>query len=146
MGVSLGGAATILAAARDPRVKVVVDDCGFSDAPNVVASGFEYFVHLPAFPFAPVSVKIAELRTGTQISRVRPVDAIGKISPRPLFIIHGLADTAAPPANSERNFAAAGEPKQAWYVPGAGHNGSREVAGAEYERRVTAFFKQYLGD
>ena len=89
---------------------------------------------------------IADLRTGQRIERVRPVDAIGRISPRPVFIIHGLADIYVPPDNSERNFAAANEPKQVWYVPGAGHNGSREVAGAEYERRVTAFFKQYLGD
>jgi len=145
LGVSLGGATTILAAARDPRLKAVVDDCGFSDVASVINTGFEYFLHLPPFPFAPVTVRISEWRTGQQLSHVRPVDVIGQISPRPIFIIHGLADTAVPPANSARNFAAAGEPKQVWYVPGAWHNGSREVAGPEYEQRVIAFFRQALG-
>jgi pimeloyl-ACP methyl ester carboxylesterase len=37
LGVSLGGATTIRAAARDPRVKAVVDDCGFSDAPGMIS-------------------------------------------------------------------------------------------------------------
>ena len=146
LGVSLGGSVTILAAARDPRIKAVVDDCGFADASGVVDTAFTYFLGLPAFPFAPVTVKIAEWRTGQRISRVRPVDVIGRISPRPIFIIHGLADPAIPPVHSERNFAAAGEPKQVWYVPGAWHNGSREVAGAEYERRVVEFFTGTLGE
>jgi len=146
LGLSLGGATTILAAARDTRIKAVVDDCGFSDAPAVVDTAYEYFLHLPAFPFAPVSVKIGELRTGTDFGAVRPVDAVGQISPRPIFIIHGLADIVVPPAHSERVFAAAGEPKQVWYVPGAKHNGSREVAGAEYGQRIVEFFRSTLGE
>jgi fermentation-respiration switch protein FrsA (DUF1100 family) len=146
LGVSLGGAATILAAASDPRIKVVVDDCGFSDAPGVINTTFAHFVRLPPFPFAPLSVKIAEWRTGARLSQVRPVDVVGRLAPRPLLIIHGLTDPYVPPAHSERLFAAAGEPKSAWYVPGAGHAQSREIAGGEYERRVVAFFKQYLGD
>ena len=146
LGVSLGGATTILAAAQDRRVKAVVEDCAFTDASGVIDTAFEYFLHLPAFPFAPIAVKISELRTGQRMSQVHPVAVVGQISPRPLFIIHGLADTVVPPANSERMYAAAGEPKQVWYVPGAKHNGSREVAGVEYEQRIVAFFRQALGE
>ena len=40
----------------------MVDDSGFSDAPQVIAASFEHFIHLPAFPFAPVTVAIANLR------------------------------------------------------------------------------------
>lgn len=146
LGVSLGGATTILAAAQDARIKAIVDDCGFSHAPGVVDTAFEYFLDLPAFPFAPVTVKIGEWRTGQDFDAVRPVDAVAQLSPRPLFVIHGLADVVVPPAHSERVFAAAGEPKEVWYVPGAGHNGSREAAGAEYGRRIVAFFRSALGD
>jgi fermentation-respiration switch protein FrsA (DUF1100 family) len=145
MGVSLGGVTTILAAARDQRIKAVVDDCGFTDITSVLETAFDYFLHLPPYPFAPISVKIAELRTGQQISKVRAVDVVGQISPRPIFIIHGLDDPAVPPSHSERMYAAAGQPKQVWFVPGAKHNGSRQVAGAEYEQRVVAFFRQSLG-
>ena len=145
LGVSLGGATTILAAAQDRGIKAVVDDCGFADAPTVIANGFTYFIHLPAFPFAFVSVKIAEWRAGVDVEKVRPVDKIGLISPRPIFIIDGLADKAVLPVNSARNFAAAKEPKQIWWVRSAGHTQSRVVAGSLYVRRVVAFFRRYLG-
>jgi fermentation-respiration switch protein FrsA (DUF1100 family) len=146
LGVSLGGAITILAAADDARVRAIVNDCGFSDAPAVIDTAFEHYLGLPAFPFAPITVRIGELRTGQDFEAVRPVDAVGLISPRPLFVIHGQNDTVVPPAHSERVFDAAGEPKQVWYVPGAGHNGSRQAAGAEYERRVVEFFHSTLGE
>jgi uncharacterized protein len=79
------------------------------------------------------------------VNDVRPVAVIGKISPRPIFIIHGLADTLVPPDNSKRNFAAAGEPKEIWWVPGAEHVRSIDVAPAEYKSRVVQFFTQSLG-
>jgi len=144
LGISLGGAATILAAARDRRIKAVVDDCGFADAPTAIANGFTYFIHLPAFPFSLIAVKMAEWRAGVNVEAVRPVDKIGLISPRPIFIIHGLADKAVLPANSVRNYVAAQEPKQYWPVSGAGHTQSRVVAGAAYVQRVVAFFRRYL--
>jgi fermentation-respiration switch protein FrsA (DUF1100 family) len=145
LGVSLGGATTILAAAQDRGIKAVVDDSGFADAPTVIANSFTYFIHLPAFPFALISVKLAEWRAGVDVEKVRPVDKIGLISPRPIFIIDGLADKVVLPIDSARNFAAAKEPKQIWWVQGAGHAQSRVVAGSLYVRRVIAFFRRYLG-
>ena len=144
MGVSLGGSTTIMAAARDPRVRAVVDDSGFSDAPNVIASSFEHFIGLPAFPFAPLTVFIVKLRTGLDPDQIRPMDVIARISPRPLLIIHSMDDTVVPPANSERNFAAAREPKQFWRIPAGGHVGGHDMAREEYERRVVEFFGEAL--
>lgn len=145
LGVSLGGSTTILAAARDPRIKAVVDDSGFSDAPQVIASSFEHFIGLPAFPFAPITVMIAEIRTGEDINGIRPMSEIAKISPRPLLIMHCLGDKVVLPANSERNFNAAREPKEIWWIPTGGHIDGHTVARAEYERRVDEFFDSALG-
>jgi fermentation-respiration switch protein FrsA (DUF1100 family) len=145
LGVSLGGSTTILAAAQDRYIKAVVDDCGFADVDSVINTSFEHFIHLPAFPFAPITIRIAEWRAGVDIEKARPVDEIGLISPRPIFIIDGLADKVVPPANSARLFAQAKGPKQIWWVRGAGHAQSRVVAGAAYVRRVVAFFRRYLG-
>ncbi|MGA7670724.1 MAG: alpha/beta hydrolase [Nitrolancea sp.] len=144
LGVSLGGSVTILAAARDKRIGAIVDDSGFSAASNVISTSFEKFLHIPAFPFAPVTVKIAEWRTGASVHQVRPVKVIGSISPRPIFIIHGTADTVVPPENSEQNFDAAGQPKQIWWVPGAGHVEARTLDPNEYQLRVIQFFHQSL--
>jgi fermentation-respiration switch protein FrsA (DUF1100 family) len=144
LGLSMGGATAILSAAQDSSIRAVVDDCGFSDAPGVIAASFEHFIHLPAFPFAPVTVWIANERAGIDVGGVRPMDVISRISPRPILIIHGLAEYVVPVENSRRNFAAAREPKQLWLVPGAGHVQAHTVAKAEYERRVVQFFNAAL--
>jgi fermentation-respiration switch protein FrsA (DUF1100 family) len=144
LGISMGGSTAILAAAHDSSIRAVIDDCGFSDAPSVIAASFEHFIHLPAFPFAPITVWIASERAGIDVNGVRPMDLIGRISPRPILIIHGLADYIVPVENSRRNFAAAREPKQLWLVPGAGHGKAHTVAKAEYERRVIQFFNSAL--
>lgn len=144
LGVSLGGAVTILAAARDARIQAVVTEGAFPDAPTVIAQNFKRYINLPAFPFAPVAVWIAEWRTGVTVSDVRPIAAIEAISPRPLLIIHGEDDTKVPLAHGEALFAAAGEPKELWRIPGAEHNMGLSVAPEEYERRVVEFFRQHL--
>lgn len=145
LGVSLGGATAILAAAEDKQIRAVVDDCGFSDASSAIAASFQHFIHLPAMPFAPITAWIADYRAGIDVARVRPVDVIGQISPRPILIIHGLADYVVPVANSERNFAAAREPKELWLVPGAKHAQSHTVEAAQYEQKVVKFFTSRLG-
>ncbi len=144
LGISMGGASAILAAAKDKRLRAVVDDSAFSDGPRVIATAFEHFVHLPAFPFAPITVAIADWRAGIDINRVRPVDVIAEISPRPLLIIHDQGDPVVLPDNSLRNFAAAAQPKELWMVPGSGHADAQTNAKEQYESKVTSFFEAAL--
>jgi fermentation-respiration switch protein FrsA (DUF1100 family) len=49
------------------------------------------------------------------------VNAVAKVSPIPIVIIHGDADTIVPPAHAHRLYRAAREPKELWMVPGGGH-------------------------
>jgi dipeptidyl aminopeptidase/acylaminoacyl peptidase len=143
-GLSLGGSVTILAAAQDARMKAVVDDSGFSDAVSEIGNSFEHFIHLPAFPFARISVAIAERRAGINVTGIRPIDVVKRIGPRPFFIIHCAGDTVVPPSHSQALFAAAAEPKSMWLLPRGGHIEARTVDQVEYARRVTAFFSDAL--
>jgi fermentation-respiration switch protein FrsA (DUF1100 family) len=64
------------------------------------------------------------------------VDLVGKIAPRPVFLIHGGADDSG-----QRNpdyYAAAKQPKQIWEARG-GHTDGISEQPHEYERRVVAF-------
>ncbi len=144
LGVSLGGSTTLLATADDARIKAAVDDSGFSDAPRVIESSFEHFIGLPPFPFAPITLQVVKLRTGIDPNRIRPMDAIARISPRPLFIVHCMEDKVVPPDNSDRNFANAREPKQYWRIPTGGHIAGIRVAADEYRQRIGDFFEQNL--
>jgi fermentation-respiration switch protein FrsA (DUF1100 family) len=72
------------------------------------------------------------------VRALRPVDAIARIR-APLLLIAGAADLRTTPADAERLFAAAPEPKQLWVVPEAGHVDFHRVAPEEYEARVLQF-------
>jgi len=50
-----------------------------------------------------------------------PVDAASKISPIPLLIIHGTADSVVPYHHAQQIFAAAKEPKELWTIADGGH-------------------------
>jgi fermentation-respiration switch protein FrsA (DUF1100 family) len=70
---------------------------------------------------------------------------VGRISPRPLLLIHGEEDETVPVRHAQLLFDAAGDPKQLWRLPGVGHVGAYFADRPEYVRRVTAFFSDALG-
>jgi len=55
LGVSMGAATAIMTAAVTPELKAVVSESSFKSVDSAIASSFEHFIHLPAFPFAPIS-------------------------------------------------------------------------------------------
>jgi uncharacterized protein len=57
----------------------------------------------------------------TMDNQYKPLEAIGRISPVPVLVIHGLVDRVVSPHHAEALYAAAGEPKELWLVPGADH-------------------------
>ena len=67
-----------------------------------------------------------------------------KIAPGSVFFVYGeRGQPAEQPANTAF-YAAAGQPKAIWEVPGSGHIGGIDAQPAEYERRVVAFFDTAL--
>ena len=71
---------------------------------------------------------------------------IGKLSPRPLLMIHGGGDTYIKPDMAQALFERARQPKELWLVEGAKHNQALQVAGDEYRRRVLEFFQAHLAE
>lgn len=144
LGLSMGAAVAIMVAAGSPEVAAVVAESPFKSADAAIGQSFEHFVDLPAFPFGPVAVWIIERRLGIAAGDVVPERDVARISPRALLLIHGAADTTILPENSQALYAAAGEPKELWLIPEAGHTDGMKVAAEEYRRRVTAFFDRHL--
>jgi fermentation-respiration switch protein FrsA (DUF1100 family) len=50
-----------------------------------------------------------------------PVELVGRIAPVPFLVVHGDADPYLLPSNADELYAAAGEPRERWIVPGYGH-------------------------
>ena len=145
LGVSMGGATALMAAVNMPELKAVVSESAFRSVDSAVASSFEHFIDLPAFPFAPVTVFIIEQRLGIRADQVVPEEYVARISPRAVFIIHGLDDVTIVPEDGLALHAAAGEPREPlWLIDNAAHAEGVEVEPDEYARRVLDFFGRHL--
>ena len=57
----------------------------------------------------------------------------------PVLVIHGRRDTVVPFWHGQRIYALARQPKEAFWVDGAGHNDVAFVAGTEYFRKLQDF-------
>lgn len=144
LGISQGGATAILAAVATLDIRAVASESAFRSVDSAVSQSFTHFIDLPAFPFAPLTVWMAERRLGIKTEQIVPEREVGKISPRPVFIMHGAADNTISPKDGEAIYAAAREPKEWWLIPGAGHAQGAIKAKDEYERRIVAFFDESL--
>jgi fermentation-respiration switch protein FrsA (DUF1100 family) len=144
LGVSLGGAAVIRAAALSQVPRVIIVQSTFRDLPTAVEDAFDDMSLLPRWPFAPLIVWLGERRTGLNISEMDLVRDIAAIEPRPVLLIHGAEDTLLPLEHHTALYQAAAEPKEAWVVEGMGHNSPMEVDPQGYERRLICFLDRYL--
>jgi uncharacterized protein len=144
LGFSMAAAATIMAAAGDPRIKVVVDDSGWCDVYHWLRPSFRTWAGNPRHQFSPLSLKLVEFRTGIKLRALRPVDVVGRLQPRPLLVIHGADDDVVPPGDSKENYRAAGEPKELWIVPNAVHGDTVAPGGPTSSDRVGDFLARAL--
>jgi dipeptidyl aminopeptidase/acylaminoacyl peptidase len=143
-GFSIGADISILEAANDPRVKAVVADASWPSLSGYMQSHLSDVILHPTTLFDPLALKILELRTGADLSQVRPAAVIARISPRPILLIQGLADTDVKPSSGVVNYNDARTPKQLWLVPGEGHEATVQPGGAGTSPRVAAFFTRAL--
>lgn len=144
LGQSMGASTTLLSAAAIPELQAVVVECGFTSMADNISTGVKELAHLPPFPFAPLIQLWGEQQGGFDIDAVRPIDAVPKIAPRPLLVVHGDADRLVPIENGRAIYAAAGEPKQLLVLPGVEHRNFVEPGGALYAETITGFFERHL--
>jgi dipeptidyl aminopeptidase/acylaminoacyl peptidase len=143
-GLSQGGSTALLSAAALPEVRAVAAISAFTSLEDNVATGVRNLLNLPPFPFAPLVVFWGEQISGMDLQQVRPVDAVARISPRPVLIIHGETDRLVPVENARRLYAAAVDPKELLIVPGAGHGNVHKLGGRKYRETFVNFFVRWL--
>ncbi len=72
------------------------------------------------------------------------VGRIGRIAPHPVLLIYADPGMGGEDTRQPKYYAAAGEPKAIWKVPGSRHTGGIDARPVEYERRVVGFFDRTL--
>jgi pimeloyl-ACP methyl ester carboxylesterase len=154
-GVSRGGGAGIVAAAKHPFVRCVVTDGAFATRAVMVpymrkwvslyCSQLRLQRWLPDWFLNLVAVIALGYLSRRRRCRFPNVErATRKLAPRPLLMIHGGGDTYIKPPMARRLFECAGEPRTLWVVEKAKHNQAVNAAPEEYRARVAAFFTEHL--
>jgi pimeloyl-ACP methyl ester carboxylesterase len=140
MGFSIGGEILIEAAARSDAIKAVVSEGAGERVGETDASG------IGGILVAPTMAVMSAAMTVFQNHGPPPptVERIGRIAPRPVFLIYAVPGQGGEATRQPRYYAAGGEPKQLWRVPGARHTGGLDAQPEEYERRVVDFFDRAL--
>ena len=146
IGWSMGAVTVLKAASLYPEVAAVV-----ADSPFASLSEQSYYRVTSIVPGRLGSYCWAfALATGCTLSRMLPSEWevsewLPKIQPRPVFFIHGAADTNIPAA-ATRKLVATARPEnvEVWYAEGVNHIDTRNVHPAEYAKRVTEFFQRTL--
>lgn len=154
-GISKGAGAGLSAAVKDPYVRCFVTDGLFATYTVLVPYmrqwyriyNSRYFLQglLPSWYYGHLGmIGLGWIEEERKCRFVHLERSMARLSPRPLLMIHGGADTYIKPEMAEALFYRARQPKEFWLVKGAKHNQAMQIAGDEYRRRVREFFELHL--
>ena len=139
-GFSVGGELLLEAAAQSDVFKAVVSEGAGGRVGDEDISGPERLLAAPNLALMTAAVTLfANHDPPPPIA-----ERIGRIAPRPVFLIYAEHGMGGEDSRQPAYYAAAGEPKAIWQVPGAEHTGGIEAQPAEYERRVISFLNAAL--
>ena len=144
MGFSMGASTSIIAMAEDQRIKAGIFNSGFANATDVLAENAAVMYGVPRYPLMPAVMSLVALRSGTDTDLINPETYIPKISPRPVFIMHGTEDETVDFSHGQRLFEAAKQPKDFWIVEGGKHTRLWQADQTSAVNKVLKFFKETL--
>ena len=140
VGFSIGGEMLLRAAARSETVRAVVSEGAGQRVGETDVSGLAGVLVDPS-----QAVMTAATTVFSNHGPPPPIiDHIGAIAPRPVLLIYADPGIGGESTRQPRYFAAAGEPKSIWKVPGSAHTGGLDAEPVAYERRVVDFFDDAL--
>jgi fermentation-respiration switch protein FrsA (DUF1100 family) len=155
-GLSKGGGAGVITASRDPFIRCCVTDGIFGILTTMVPYMRQWILiytkrerivrSAPTWYFRYAArVALRRIEAARNCRYPSLADALPRLTPRPLLMIHGGADTYIKPEMARALFARAGSPSEFWLVEGAKHNQAMQIANGEYRRRVREFFDTHMG-
>jgi uncharacterized protein len=142
IGLSVGGEMMLESAARARGLKAVVSEGAGerSIREYLDITGNGKWTDVPSY--AALSAGIALFSNNTPPASLK--DLVGSIAPTPVFFVYGEHGQQGERNLNPTYYAAAGQPKMIWKVPGSGHVGGIDARPKEYEQRVVGFFDRTL--
>lgn len=141
IGASLGSAALFEAAAEDPRIDAVASLSTFDTLQSELDDVSTRRMPRPLSWLARhLALPMASLHAGVDLRAVRPIEAIDKLWPRPVFIVHATGDEIIPFNAGMKLYRQATQPKESLWIKGGSHNGLLEDP--EVLKAIERFVKQ----
>jgi len=142
LGVSMGAASALYAAALDPRVGAVWSDAAYADVWPIIVQEWPSASGLPR-AVLPVVRLTHRLLHGFDLQAVRPVDQLAALGAMPLMLVHGHADRLVPVGQAQV-LANAAPWAGVWLLEGVGHAAAFDHDPRLYTLRVGEFFDEAL--
>ncbi|MBX7219279.1 MAG: lysophospholipase [Blastocatellia bacterium] len=142
IGVSMGGAAALLASPR-LEVEAIVLEMVYPDIETAVSNRLTMRLGSWAAILTPGLTLQLKPRLGIAPESLCPLRKLHDVTV-PKLILAGTNDAHTTIAESRHMFQTAAEPKQYWEVTGAAHVDLYNFAPAQYETRVGTFLAQNL--
>ncbi len=145
LGVSMGAAIALQAAAEEPRIAGVIAEASFSSLREVTYdyAGLHVSPWLGRTLFRPgleAGLMAMERESGFSVDAISPERAVSERA-YPVFIISDGDDRTIPTLHAETIYKAARGPKRIWIVPNAPHAAGLGTAPEEYESRCLDFLR-----
>lgn len=139
-GVSLGGAAAVLAAADDPLVSGVICDSSFRNLPDTVAHHMRIFRRwrwwlkvVPSWPVTDLVLYWMGRKGGFDPGDADVMGAAARLGDRPALFVANSDDPRMPKQIAFDLAEAVGPGAEVLIVPGTSHGGAWRDGGAAYE-------------
>jgi len=142
LGYSLGAASVIGAAAEEPNINAIWIDSAYADIKSVIERNWVKESGLPQVFLTSTEWMIQALY-GYNITASRPIDEIGKIAPRPIYMAHCVEDQMIPISHMDQLLTVALN-TQTWVIKGCQHALGYSLVPDEYNQKVIQFFQANL--
>ena len=140
------GAATVMMTAGEvlpPNVKLVIEDCGYTDVMDEMNYMIRNKYKLPPFPIVPVASVLSHFRAGYTFTRASAVEQIRRCKV-PVLFMHAEQDNVVPYPMVFKLYAAANCEKELVTFPGAGHCQCAETDPELYWGSIRRFIEKYM--
>ena len=143
LGCSQGAVSSIEAAAEDKDIDGVIAQASFASLYEIMTVGTSRARPDLKPWFVAMMTDMAVWRMGGR-GLDGPIDAVGKISPRPVLLMQGSADELVPPGDVQVLYDHAREPKSIWIGEGARHCQLERTYPDQYREHVLDFMNKYF--
>lgn len=147
-GASMGAATILLANESEniqPQVKLIVEDCGFSNAKEELICGMQDMFGFRCMPIVNAVNIFCRLFAKYDLNDSDPIGNINK-SKKPILFIHGAADNFVPTRMAREMYdACTAVPCDILIVEGAIHVFSFHVAPEAYKAKISEFIHKNIG-